>query len=247
MQVETGEIFPVDGFLLKGNNLVCDESSITGETDPIKKYAIGQAGKTPRPFLISGSKVIEGSGEMVVLAVGDMSSVGKQKALMNEEDEEEKKTPLQHKLDLLVEQIGKIGLYCAILTFSAMVINLVLSVYTSEDPEVQLFTIDNLSEVVDYFIIGVTIIVVAIPEGLPLAVTIALAYAVGKMKDENNLVRTLDSCETMGGADTICSDKTGTLTENRMKVKKLFALEEVQSEFERKNFEKSFYDVLTEG
>lgn len=70
MQVETGEIFPVDGFLLKGNNLVCDESSITGETDPIKKFAIGQPGKTARPFLISGSKVVEGSGEMVVLAVG---------------------------------------------------------------------------------------------------------------------------------------------------------------------------------
>lgn len=90
-----------------------------------------------------------------------------------------------------------------------MVINLTISTIQNEE---ELFTLDNLSDVVEYFIIGVTIIVVAIPEGLPLAVTIALAYAVGKMKDEQNLVRTLDSCETMGGADTICSDKTGTLT-----------------------------------
>lgn len=131
---------------------------------------------------------------------------------MLQEDDDEKKTPLQVKLDVLVDQIGKIGLYCAVLTFSAMVINLVFSVVTSDDPNESLFTLGNLQEIVDYFIIGVTIIVVAIPEGLPLAVTIALAYAVDKMKDENNLVRTLDSCETMGGADTICSDKTGTLT-----------------------------------
>lgn len=129
-----------------------------------------------------------------------------------------------------------------------MTINLIISVFSSDDPNATLFTIANLSQVVDYFIIGITVIVIAIPEGLPLAVTISLAYAVGKMKDENNLVRTLDSCETMGGADTICSDKTGTLTENRMKVKKLFALEEVQSDFDKKNFDdKNFLNILTEG
>ncbi|KAL4486593.1 hypothetical protein ABPG73_003897 [Tetrahymena malaccensis] len=247
MHIETGDILPVDGFLIKGNNLVSDESSITGETDPIKKYAIGEPGKSARPFLIAGSKMVEGSGEMIVMAVGQCSSVGKQHALMNEEEEEDKKTPLQVKLNVLVDQIGKIGLYCAGLTFAAMLINLIISVVYSQDPEASLFTLDNLSQVVDFFIISVAIIVMAIPEGLPLAVTISLAFAVGKMKDENNLVRTLESCETMGGADTICSDKTGTLTENRMKVKKLFALEEVQSEFDSKSYSSNFTQILTEG
>lgn len=221
MQIETGEIFPADGLLIKSNGLVADESSITGETDPIKKSIITKlAAKTPaKPFLISGSKVIEGSGEMIILAVGSSSSVGKQK-LMMQEDDDEKKTPLQVKLDVLVDQIGKMGLYCAFLTFSAMVINLLIACTQSGE---DILSLENLKEVVNYFIIGVTIIVVAIPEGLPLAVTIALAYAVGKMKDEQNLVRTLDSCETMGGADTICSDKTGTLTQNKMKVTRLFA------------------------
>ena len=151
---------------------------------------------------------------------------------------------MQVKLDVLVDQIGKIGLYCAILTFGAMVIKLVFDTQSNGE---DLFTLDNLKDVVDYFIIGVTIIVVAIPEGLPLAVTIALAYAVGKMKDEQNLVRTLESCETMGGADTICSDKTGTLTQNKMKVTRLFALGEVHTTFEKKNFPKNYLDLLGEG
>jgi len=125
-----------------------------------------------------------------------------------------------------------------------MLINLIISCVNEER---DLFTIENLQEVVGYFIIGVTIIVVAIPEGLPLAVTIALAYAVGKMKDEQNLVRTLDSCETMGGADTICSDKTGTLTQNKMKVTRLVALGEIHTNFDKKNFDKTFLDLLCEG
>lgn len=88
-----------------------------------------------------------------------------------------------------------------------------------------LLTLDTLHQLVDAFIIAVSIIVVAVPEGLPLAVTIALAYSVGKMKDENNLVRFLQACETMGGADNICSDKTGTLTMNKMTVTRIFVLE----------------------
>lgn len=83
MQIETGEIFPIDGILLKGNNMVCDESSITGEPDPMKKFAVGsKENPKPVPFLISGTKVIEGSGEMLVLAVGPNSNVGKQKAML---------------------------------------------------------------------------------------------------------------------------------------------------------------------
>ncbi|KAL4460329.1 hypothetical protein ABPG74_000080 [Tetrahymena malaccensis] len=245
MHIETGEVFPVDGFLIQGSNLVCDESSITGESDPIKKYSIGEHGKQPQPFLISGSKVIEGSGLMVVLAVGQMSRVGKQQALMNEEDEEEKKTPLQEKLDVFVEKIGSIGFKWAFVTVFCMLLNLLYTIYSSSD--LKLLSIDTLSEIVDYIIVGITVVVIAVPEGLPLAVTLSLAYAVGKMKDENNLVRNLISCEIMGGADTICSDKTGTLTENKMKVKKMYALEDVHSQFNKQNFDQNFISLLTEG
>ncbi|KAL4507213.1 hypothetical protein ABPG72_002006 [Tetrahymena utriculariae] len=243
MHIETGEVFPVDGFLIQGSNLVCDESSITGESDPIKKYSIGEHGKKPQPFLISGSKVIEGSGLMVVLAVGQMSRVGKQQALMN--DKEEKKTPLQQKLDVFVEKIGSIGFKWAFITVFCMSLNLLYTIYSSND--LKLLSIDTLSEIVDYLIVGITLVVIAVPEGLPLAVTLSLAYAVGKMKDENNLVRNLISCEIMGGANTICSDKTGTLTENKMKVKRIFALEDVHSQFDKQNFDQNFIRIFTEG
>lgn len=106
------------------------------------------------------------------------------------------------------------------LVFGAMLIHLTIDeLYHGNN----LFTMDNVSHIVEYFIIAVTVVVVAVPEGLPLAVTIALAYSVGKMKDENNLVRVLATCETMGGANNICSDKTGTLTKNDMEVTNLWA------------------------
>lgn len=107
------------------------------------------------------------------------------------------------------------------LVFIAMTIHLIIEdLYLG----VNIFTLSTVNHLVEYFIIAVTVVVVAVPEGLPLAVTIALAYSVGKMKEENNLVRVLATCETMGGADNICSDKTGTLTKNEMEVVKLWAL-----------------------
>lgn len=118
-------------------------------------------------------------------------------------------TPLQLKLNDLADDIGRIGTTVAIGVFCAMTIHLIIErIYLSET----VFDISLINHLVEYFIIAVTVIVVAVPEGLPLAVTIALAYSVGKMKDENNLVRFLSACETMGGANNICSDKTGTLT-----------------------------------
>lgn len=107
-----------------------------------------------------------------------------------------------------------------------------------------LFSPQALKELLNFFIIAVTIIVVAVPEGLPLAVTIALAYSVGKMKDENNLVRWLSACETMGGANTICSDKTGTLTENRMTVTNLFIEENDFNRLDSKNINATTLDLL---
>ncbi|EGR29017.1 hypothetical protein IMG5_164760 [Ichthyophthirius multifiliis] len=242
MQIETGEIFPVDGVLIKGNNLICDESSITGESDPIKKQPYNHPEK-PAPFLVSGSKVIEGSGEMLISAVGVNSQNGKLKLRLQEEDDDVK-TPLQEKLDVLADEIGKIGITCATLTFCAMIVNLMISNYLNGYSIIQ---IANIEDIVGFFIIAVTIVVVAVPEGLPLAVTIALAYSVGKMKEENNLVRFLEACETMGGAHTICSDKTGTLTQNKMKVTRLFAQENIFSEFQSKDFQKKILNYLCEG
>lgn len=107
-------------------------------------------------------------------------------------------------------------------TFICMLGHILFEAYQTGDMMGTLLSLDTLHQLVDAFIIAVSIIVVAVPEGLPLAVTIALAYSVGKMKDENNLVRYLQACETMGGADNICSDKTGTLTKNIMAVNRIF-------------------------
>lgn len=140
-------------------------------------------------------------------------------------DAAEDETPLQIKLSTLANQIGDVGFYSAYLTFACMCGHIIYGAYTSGDFVGKLINLDTLHHLVDAFIIAVSIIVVAVPEGLPLAVTIALAYSVGKMKDENNLVRFLQACETMGGADNICSDKTGTLTMNKMTVTRFFLLE----------------------
>jgi len=122
---------------------------------------------------------------------------------------EAESTPLQKKLDRIAEGIGKLGLAVAILTFIAIVISALVK--TFKDPERE-FDMKFVTDVCNGLVIAITVVVVAVPEGLPLAVTISLAYSVGKMQDENNLVRKLGSSETMGNANEICTDKTGTLT-----------------------------------
>jgi len=146
---------------------------------------------------------------MLTLAIGEHSSWGKVKKMLQADDKNDK-TPLEEKLSILADQIGAIGLKGAIVTFAAMCLRLILEIIITGEPKLDLFGL--IKHILSFFIIAVTVIVVAVPEGLPLAVTIALAYSVGKMKDENNLVRYLAACETMGGANNICSDKTGTLT-----------------------------------
>lgn len=178
---------------------------MTGESDLIEK-------NHEKPFLISGTKLTEGEGEMLVLTVGPNTIKGKISATLGQEKDE---TPLQEKLEVLANQIGQLGMFLSILIFLALVFH-----HISRGQCV--FCEDGFAELVHYFIIAVTVIVMAVPEGLPLAVTIALAYSVGKMKDENNLVRHLSACETMGGANNICTDKTGTLTKNTMSVERIF-------------------------
>lgn len=134
----------------------------------------------------------------------------------------------------MAEQIGHVGMVSAAATFVCMLGHILYGAYASSGSMIDhLLTLETFNELVEAFIIAVSIIVVAVPEGLPLAVTIALAYSVGKMKDENNLVRYLQACETMGGADNICSDKTGTLTKNIMAVKKMFVNEKVVSDISK--------------
>ena len=185
---------------------------MTGENKTITKSLLVKGSNDSSPFLISGTKVIDGTGKMMVLTVGKDTYENILKAKLQGEDD---KTPLQEKLADLADQIGKLGMWSAGITLVALYIHLGIA---TAGGKYGFASGDFFRKVVDYFIIAVSIIVMAVPEGLPLAVTISLAYSVGKMKDENNLVRFLQACETMGGANNICSDKTGTLTKNLMEV-----------------------------
>ncbi|CAD8201524.1 unnamed protein product [Paramecium pentaurelia] len=222
-----GDLFVVDGLMVQGSAVKIDESPMTGESDEIKKLPYFEMVQQQHnqlnvnqeaarghvsPFLISGTKCLDGTGQMIVLAVGQNTVSGKLKQLLIQENPP---TPLQQKLEGVASDIGKLGVLVSILTFIALMGHLGYDCYQGKFP---FLSIKTLQIIVESFMIAITIIVVAVPEGLPLAVTIALAYSVGKMKDEQNLVKNLSSCEIMGGANNICSDKTGTLTQNIMQV-----------------------------
>uniref|UniRef100_A0A3B5ME67 Calcium-transporting ATPase n=1 Tax=Xiphophorus couchianus TaxID=32473 RepID=A0A3B5ME67_9TELE len=269
-QVKYGDLLPADGVLIQGNDLKIDESSLTGESDQVKKN------QDKDPMLLSGTHVMEGSGKMLVTAVGVNSQTGIIFTLLgagedDDEDDEEKKekeekkkqkktkaqdgaamemqplnsdegadaeekkkaslpkkekSVLQGKLTKLAVQIGKGGLLMSAVTVIILVVLFVVDTFWYQGlPWVQDCTPIYIQFFVKFFIIGVTVLVVAVPEGLPLAVTISLAYSVKKMMTDNNLVRHLDACETMGNATAICSDKTGTLTMNRMAVVQVYIAE----------------------
>ncbi|XP_015794522.1 plasma membrane calcium-transporting ATPase 2 isoform X2 [Tetranychus urticae] len=290
-QVKYGDLLPADGVLIQSNDLKIDESSLTGESDHVKK------GENINPLLLSGTHVMEGSGRMVVTAVGINSQAGIIFALLgaaqSEDDAQKKKrkkarnsacskndlspeliplnqpsvykdiydeesnqdagnshtmnaitanthgkeeapvdsdkqkheedsnprkekSVLQAKLTKLAIQIGYGGSAVAIFTVLILIFRFVVKKFIIKKERWS--TPHHLKYFVKFVIIGVTVLVVAVPEGLPLAVTLALAYSVKKMMLDNNLVRHLDACETMGNATAICSDKTGTLTTNRMTV-----------------------------
>ncbi|KAK2944167.1 ion-transporting P-type ATPase [Blattamonas nauphoetae] len=209
LAVTTGDVLPADGLCLEANNINCDEAAMTGESDLIKKSP------ETHPFMLCGCKVQTGFGRMLVLSVGMNTQFGILKQAVLTAAEERTQTPLQVKLDKLSKYIGYFGFVAAGLTLILLIIFWAISGARESE---QFKTGEFWLLLVDYFIIAVTIIVMAVPEGLPLAVTISLAYSMKKMLKDNNLVRVLSSCETMGGATTICSDKTGTLTQNRMKV-----------------------------
>lgn len=220
LNLEPGDLVPVDGIFIDGHNLKCDESSATGESDQLKKTGAEQVmallddGHTRLqdmdPFIISGSKVLEGVGRCLVTSVGVNSSFGKILMAMRQEMEP---TPLQKKLDHLAGAIAKLGSSAALLLFFVLLFR-----FLGNLPGNNASGSEKASQFTDILIVAITVIVVAVPEGLPLAVTLALAFATTRMVKLNNLVRVLKSCETMGNATTVCSDKTGTLTQNRMTV-----------------------------
>uniref|UniRef100_A0A4W6CBL3 Calcium-transporting ATPase n=1 Tax=Lates calcarifer TaxID=8187 RepID=A0A4W6CBL3_LATCA len=272
-QIKYGDLLPTDGILIQGNDLKIDESSLTGESDQVRKSL------EKDPMLLSGTHVMEGSGRMVVSAVGLNSQTGiiftllgasendeekkvkkskkqgppenrnkaktqdgialeiqplksEEAAELEEKEEKEEAKPvkkvnvtkkeksvLQGKLTRLAVQIGKAGLIMSAVTVIILILYFVIDTFGIQGRAwVAECTPIYIQYFVKFFIIGVTVLVVAVPEGLPLAVTISLAYSVKKMMKDNNLVRHLDACETMGNATAICSDKTGTLTMNRMTV-----------------------------
>ncbi|XP_026217475.1 plasma membrane calcium-transporting ATPase 1a isoform X1 [Anabas testudineus] len=306
-QIKYGDLLPADGVLIQGNDLKIDESSLTGESDHVKKT------QEKDPMLLSGTHVMEGSGKMVVTAVGVNSQTGiiftllgggdddddeeeekkkekeeKKKQRKNKKqdgsvenrkkakaqdgaamemqplnsdegaDAEEKKkanlpkkekSVLQGKLTKLAVQIGKAGLVMSAITVIILVVLFVVDTFWIQKLE---WTKDctpiYIQFFVKFFIIGVTVLVVAVPEGLPLAVTISLAYSVKKMMKDNNLVRHLDACETMGNATAICSDKTGTLTMNRMTVVQAYVAEKHYKKVpEPENIPSSTLDILILG
>ncbi|KAH9147646.1 hypothetical protein AeRB84_008793, partial [Aphanomyces euteiches] len=246
VRVDLGDIIPADGLVFDETDLKLDESAMTGETILIHKDS------KAAPFLLSGTKVMEGVGKMLVICVGEnaqagiisklilsnsvkkklwekgskQDTIGTEYSLMSTPREEytdekpimtepEPSSPLQGKLNRLAIFLSKLGLSVAIFVFVALVVRFsIVKFWINHESWDRQYVEDFVS----HFILGVTILVLSLPEGLPLAVTIALAFSVREMLKDNNLVRHLDACETMGSATTICSDKTGTLTTNRMTV-----------------------------
>lgn len=221
MHLEPGDLVPADGVLISGHNVECDESSVSGESDQKKKTSgddvmaqieAGASVSKLDPFITSGSRVLEGTGTYLVTGVGVHSIYGRLIVALTD-DTEVAPTPLQVKLSIMAEQIAKVGCAIALLLFIVLFIKFLAQLNKNEDSPTQ--KAQNFLQMV---IVAITVIVIAVPEGLPLAVTLALAFAMTRMLKDHNLVRVLSSCETMGNATAVCSDKTGTLTVNKMTV-----------------------------
>ena len=247
--LEIGDEIPADGRLVKATDLYIDQSLMTGESEAVRKRpqpATESPDGTDQPGCVyRGTQVVDGVGQMLVTEVGDATALGQIARRLSAEDEdegeqptadnEEKRvkhkltiskelTPLQVKLKNLADLISNVGYIAALAIFLAL---LVRGMFFAEPREV--VWPDSMGQAVEvakhllnYFVYMVIIIVVAVPEGLPMSVTVSLALAMRKMTRANSLVRQLVACETIGSATVICSDKTGTLTQNKMQVVRLF-------------------------
>lgn len=212
-----GDEVPADGTLFEATDLQIDESALTGEPIISKFTDVRQDGATyPSNMALRSTMVMNGSGRMVVTAVGDTTEIGK--VARKSTEMTSVKTPLNLQLDRLAKLISKVGTGVAV---AAFIIFLGHDIMTND----LWHTTDYLKmveTVLKYFMVSVTLIVMAVPEGLPMAVTLALALNMRRMLKSNNLVRKLHACETMGAVTVICTDKTGTLTQNKMQVQEMW-------------------------
>ena len=213
--IEVGDEVPADGKLIVCNDLQINESTLTGEPLTEKSLEDGGDGAYPRNMILRSTMVMNGRGEFVVTAVGDATEIGKVAKKSTEQTAVQ--TPLYVQLDKLAKMISKVG---SVVSVAAFVIFLVHDILTN--PAWGGKDYFYMAEIVlNYFMMAVTLIVMAVPEGLPMAVTLSLALNMRRMLKSNNLVRKLHACETMGAVTVICTDKTGTLTQNQMQVDSL--------------------------
>ena len=262
INIMVGDIMPSDIILIEGNGIKMDESSLTGESDSLRKESYEKCiilkneksfSKLPSPLMLSGTNCVEGTGYGIVLAVGDHSQKGIIRRTVDNA-QENSQTPLEKKLEDIAESIGVFGMVAGIVTLVALSIRFIIKYlgdykkykedsarkdliisylmnypYDKDKDNIKSETDESVvdpkneisANVLNIIMLCVSIIVVAIPEGLPLAVTLSLAFSIKKLMDYNNLVRKMHACETMGGANYICTDKTGTLTKNEMNVFKI--------------------------
>ncbi|KAH7938396.1 hypothetical protein HPB49_023171 [Dermacentor silvarum] len=216
-QVKYGDLLPADGIIIQSNDLKIDESTLTGESDHVKK---GEH-TDPMLFSVDEEAAMSGNSHLGNITANTHVEPARADSIVaagspaEDSNPRKEKSVLQAKLTKLAIQIGYVGSTIAVLTVLILVVRHLIEVFVAEGRP---WRSSDTQHIVNCFIIGVTVLVVAVPEGLPLAVTLSLAYSVKKMMKDNNLVRHLDACETMGNATAICSDKTGTLTTNRMTV-----------------------------
>lgn len=213
--VEVGDEVPADGELIVCNDLQINESTLTGEPVTEKSLEGGGDGAYPRNVILRSTMVMNGRGEFVVTAVGDATEIGKVAKKSTEQTSVE--TPLHIQLDKLAKMISKVGSVVSVAAFFIFLIHDILT-----NPAWGGKDYFYMAEIVlKYFMMAVTLIVMAVPEGLPMAITLSLALNMRRMLKSNNLVRKLHACETMGAVTVICTDKTGTLTQNKMQVSAL--------------------------
>lgn len=213
--VEVGDEVPADGELIVCNDLQINESALTGEPIAEKSLEGGGDGAYPRNVILRSTMVMNGRGEFVVTAVGDATEIGKVAKKSTEQTSVE--TPLHMQLDKLAKMISKVGSVVSVAAFFIFLIHDILT-----NPAWGGKDYFYMAEIVlKYFMMAVTLIVMAVPEGLPMAITLSLALNMRRMLKSNNLVRKLHACETMGAVTVICTDKTGTLTQNKMQVSAL--------------------------
>ena len=235
--INYGDIICADILLIDGNGIKMDESALTGESDLMRKESYEKCMKIfenknnkkneiPSPLILSGTHCIEGAGKGIIIAVGEYSQKGKILRTVDNA-KENNKTPLEIKLDKNAQKIGFFGIVMGIITFIAYFIRYIIDFsndlkrYNKEKNKIEGAVDPKKSlakELLNIIMVSVSVIVVIVPEGLPLAVTLSLAFSINKLMAFNNLVRKMHACETMGGANYICTDKTGTLTRNEMSV-----------------------------